>query len=531
VVVGSLERFGISIAFGIPGMWALPLYDALCGSRIRHVLVRHEQNAVFAADGYARVTGRPGLCLSTAGPGAVNLAAGIAVPFRDHSPVIALTGQVPSTEVGKGWNEDLDLQAIFRPVTKSTAQVIEPSTAYDIIASSYSKSLEGCPGPSHVSIPGDVQKMPSREKDYVPPQSVLEPDLAAVERVLEALYSSRSPLILAGWGAVLSGASGKVAALAESLPSYVATSYMGRGIIPDDHPLAIGPAGRRGSSAANLALSSCDLLLSLGCRLTNMTLDAPLRCIIAQVDVDEGNFSPMADVKVKGDVSSFIDAILPRVRSMGRRVLPVLSSPASAPGTTTAATAPWSVKTERSGMAAAFAKAISSVPDAIFTLDMGQHTIWLMQAIRVREPRRMIFSGNLSAMGYSLPAAMGAKLALPEKRVIAIMGDGGFQMSSPELSTLRENGINIAVCVFNNRALGLIRQMQEMVYGRVHGVDYLNPPDYVKLAEAHGVSGILADSPAEVAEALRVHDEPLVVEIPIPQDEGVDMSRSRIAEA
>jgi acetolactate synthase-1/2/3 large subunit len=162
VVVKALERLGISVAFGIPGMWSLPIYDALYDSKIRHVLVRHEQFAAYAADGYARASGKPGFCLGTAGPGAVNIAAGIAVPFRDHSPVIAVTGQVPTSEMGKGWIEDLDLQAIFSPVTKSTAQISEPANAYETITTAYLSSIEGCPGPSHVSIPGDVQKAPSR---------------------------------------------------------------------------------------------------------------------------------------------------------------------------------------------------------------------------------------------------------------------------------------------------------------------------------------------------------------------------------
>lgn len=515
VMVKALERLGIGVAFGIPGMWSLPIYDALCDSKIRHVLVRHEQFAAYAADGYARASGKPGFCLGTAGPGAVNIAAGIAVPFRDHSPVIAVTGQVPTYEQGKGWIEDLDLQAIFSPVTKSTAQISDPTNAYEIITAAYLSSIEGCPGPSHVSIPGDLQKAPSRMRDYSQLPSKPEPDPSTIDQVMDAIASSRAPLIISGWGATLSGSSEGVLRLAEKLPAPITTSYMGRGIIPEDHQLSLGPAGRRGTKEANAALSRCDLLLALGCRLTNMTVaGAKLTCKVVQVDVDENNFSPYASVRVKSDVSLFLDAILPKIRPRSGELNPLIGSSASQP--------------PAKGKAPAFARAIASFDDAIFSLDIGQHTIWLMYALKVKRPRSVILSGNLSAMGYSLPAAIGAKLASPGRRVIVVIGDGGFQMTAPELSTIRENDLDIAICVFNNRTLGLIKQQQEVVYGRIFGVDYSNPPDYAKLAQSYGIKGLKVDSPSALKEALQIVDEPTVFDIPIPREEGVEMSRPRV---
>lgn len=514
VVMKALERLGIEVAFGIPGMWSLPLYDALCDSKIRHVLVRHEQFAAYAADGYARASGKPGFCLGTAGPGAVNIASGIAVPFRDHSPVIAVTGQVPTSEIGKGWIEDLDLQAIFSPVTKSTAQITDPANAYETIIAAYLSSIEGCPGPSHVSIPGDVQKASSRMRDYSPLPSKPEPEPSAIDQVMDAIASSRAPLIISGWGAILSGSSEGVLRLAEKLPAPVTTSYVGRGIIPEDHPLSLGPAGRRGTKEANAALSRCDLLLALGCRLTNMTVaGAKLTCNVIQVDVDENNFSSYASVRVKSDVSLFLDAILPKIRPHSGELNPMIG-PASQP--------------LEKGKAPAFARAIASFDDAIFSLDIGQHTIWLMHALKVKRPRSVILSGNLSAMGYSLPAAIGAKLASPGRRVIVVIGDGGFQMTAPELSTIRENDLDISICVFNNRTLGLIKQQQESVYGRTCGVDYTHPPDYVKLAQSYGIKGLRIDTPSELKEALQSADEPTVFDIPISREEGVEMSRPRV---
>lgn len=515
VVVNALERFGFGLAFGIPGMWSVPLYEALRESGIRHVLVRHEEFAAYAADGYARASGKPGLCIGTAGPGAVNIAAGLAVPFRDHSPVLAVTGQVPTDERGMGWIEDMDLQAVFAPVTKSTAEA-SPDNAYDCVASSYLKVLEGCPGPAHVSIPGDFQRKPSRDRGYTPSVSRPEPDPQAVEAALEAIAASSRPLVLAGWGAVLSGASEGIIRLAEALPSYVATSYMGRGAIPEDHPLALGPAGRRGTAPANSALSSSDLIISLGCRLSNLTLHgSTVTAKVIQVDVDERNYSPRASLRVKSDVSSFVDSLLPRLQSLGRKPLPPRES-ATTSGKSTAAMV--------------YAKAIASAGDAVFSVDIGQHTIWLMQSLLVRRPRHVLLSGNMSAMGFSLPAAIGAKLARPDVRVIAVMGDGGFQMTSGELSTMRESGAAVAVCVFNNRSLGLIRQLQESVYGRAYAVDYSSPPDYLKIAEACHVRALRAGSPSDVSEALRRFDEPMVIEIPLPEGEGVDMSRNRLTD-
>lgn len=513
VVVKALERFGFSVAFGMPGMWSISLYDALSESGIRHILVRHEEFASYAADGYARASGMPGLCVGTAGPGAINIAAGLAVPFRDHSPVLAVTGQVPTHEKGMGWLEDMDLQSVFRPVTKSTAEA-SPDNAYDCIASAYLTTLEGCPGPTHVSIPGDVQRSPSKDRGYIPTVSRSEPDPQAVEDALEAISGSNRPLILAGWGAILSGAAEGMVKLAEAVPAHVATSYMGRGAFPEDHPLALGPAGRRGTAKANSALSSSDLIIALGCRLSNLTLDrAGITPNVVQVDVEEGNFSPKSSLRIRSDVSAFVDALLPRLKAKGGKPLIPVEAPTAA---------------AKKSIAMEYAKAIASARDAIFSMDIGQHTIWLMHALVVKKPRRVLLSGNMSAMGFSLPAGMGAKLARPKDDVVVITGDGGFQMTAPELSTLKENGIPLTICVFNNQSLGLIRQLQESVYGRVSGVDYSSPPDYVRLAESCHVRAIRADSPSDVREAMKGDDEPLVIEIPIPRSEGVEMSRPRV---
>jgi len=231
--------------------------------------------------------------------------------------------------------------------------------------------------------------------------------------------------------------------------------------------------------------------------------------------VEEKNFSPRASLRVKSDISAFVDSLLPRLKVGGRKPLPPLER------------AP---RHETQPAALGFARAIASAGDAIFSVDIGQHTIWLMQSLLVKKPRHILISGNMSAMGFSLPAGMGAKLARPGEKVIAVMGDGGFQMTAGELSTLKENGIAMAVCVFNNRSLGLIRQLQESAYGKVHGVDYTSPPDYVKIAESCHVSGLRADSPSDVSEALRDIDEPMVIEIPVSRGDGVEMSQNRMTD-
>ena len=514
IVVRTLERLGFTVAFGIPGMWSIPLYNSLSSSKIRHILVRHEEFAAYAADGYARASGKAGLCVGTAGPGAVNIAAGLAAPFKDHSPVIAVTGQVPTGELGKGWIEDLDLQSIFRGVTKYTVQLCDPAAAYDAIADCYRRSLEGCPGPCHISIPGDIQRKHSVMKDYIPEIAKVEPEPALVEETADLISSSDRPLIIAGWGAIHSGASPQIIKLAEAIPAPVATSYMGRGVVPEDSHFSLGPAGKRGTDMANAALSSCDLLLALGCRLTNLTVgDSRLRCKIVQVDVEPENFTSLPALRIRGDASLFAEALLRRLRHPKRSGL-------------------WASHERepplQEGRSAEFMRAIASMRDSVFTVDIGKHTIWALKAIRAKSPRSIIFSGNLSAMGFSLPAALGAKVALPDRKVIAIMGDGGFQMTCPELSTLKENGLAVAVCVFNNGTLGLIRQLQERAYGKPFGVDYSSPPDYIALAKAFGVKGVLAESPPDAADALSNFDEPLVVEIRIPRDEPIPMGRPRV---
>jgi len=510
--VNCLERLGATVAFGIPGMWSLPIYESLASSSIRHVLVRHEEYASYAADGFARASGRFGLCVGTSGPGAVNLAAGLAVPYRDHSPVLAITGQVPTNELGRGWIEDMDLLSLFKPVTKSTVQLMDAASAHTAVADSYKAAMEGCPGPAHVCIPGDVQKQPSPIKKYTPELSKPDADPAMVTAVIAALRASKAPAIIAGWGAIQSGASEQVLKLAERLSAPVATSYMGRGIIPEDHPLAVGPAGRRGTASANRALSGCDLLISLGCRLTNMTTaGSTMVGTVVQVDIEPKNFTPLASIRVASDVSAFLDDLLTRVPATGR--------------------SPWLAPVEEPpdcSVANEFAKAIASFRDATVTVDIGQHTVWTMASLRPSRPRGVLISGNLSAMGYALPAAIGAKLAQPARKVIAVMGDGGFQMSCSELSTAKENGLAIAFCVFNNRALGLIKQLQETVYGRTYGVCYSDPPDYVKLAEAHGIRAVRAEEPAQAQEALSTFDEPVVVEMPLPPGSGVTLGRPRV---
>ncbi|MEN3036521.1 MAG: thiamine pyrophosphate-binding protein [Candidatus Methanosuratincola petrocarbonis] len=515
VVVNALNRFGARAAFGMPGMWSLPLYDALLESGVRHILVRHEQNAAYAADGYARASGGFGLCIATAGPGAVNAAAGAAAAYKDHSPVIVVTGHVPRGEIGRGWVEDIDLQAIFRPVTKSSVLIEDPAATYDLVAEAYRTSMEGCPGPVHIALPGDVQRMPSSEKGYLPQISRCEPDPAELSSVLGEISRSRAPLILVGRGAVLSGCQKGILALSSAIGAPIVSSYMGRGAVPEDEPHVLGPVGRRGFEVANRALEGCDLLISLGCRLTNMTVVGQKpRCQVIQVDIEPRNFSPLASLRVRSDVGAFVEALLPRVKPLSRQVWSPGGGAPAAPD----------------GVAKGYAKAIAGFRDAIFAVDIGQHTVWAMQAIRVTNPRGIIFSGNLSAMGFSIPAAMGAKVALPDRRVIAVAGDGGFQMAAPELSTMKENGIAVAICVFNNATLGLIRQLQESVYGRTIGVDYTSPPDYVKLAEAHGVDATRARSPQDVVDAIANADGPLVIDIPVPRGEGIPLSKSRLSE-
>lgn len=509
VVVSTLERLGLEVAFGLPGMWSLPIYEAISHSKIKHILMRNEQFAVYASDGFARASGGIGLCIGSAGQGAINLAAGLAAPFKDNSSIVSITSQVPTYEQGKGWIEDVDLITIFSQVTKFCAQINDPYEAYNIVCKAYLSCLEGCPGPSCIIIPGDVQKKPSTTLNYFPIPNKIIPDSESIELVVRELSNSKFPLILAGRGAILSNSSDLMLHFIEVTNIPLVTSMMGRGIVSEYHPLCLGPVGRRGFREANEALSSCDLLLVLGCRLSNMTIGKMgLKCKIIQVDVESRNFSPISNIKIRGDVSAFLELIIKKLNKIRGKVIDKNSSDYIMP----------------------YAKAIAKSRDAIFSLDVGQHAIWLLKALRIEHPRQLIFPGGMSSMGFSIPAAIGAKFALPNKKVIAVIGDGGFQMSSSELSTIKENNLAIAICLFNNKSLGLIRQVQSLVYKRIFGVDYEHPPDYLKLAEAYGINAVSARNPEDVSKALEVIKEPILIEIPISKEEGIELTKPRILE-
>ncbi|MCX8169663.1 MAG: thiamine pyrophosphate-binding protein, partial [Candidatus Methanomethyliaceae archaeon] len=403
----------MNIAFGMPGMWSLPIYEALSNSKIKHILMRNEQFAAYASDGFTRASGRIGLCIGSAGQGAVNLAAGLAASFKDNSSIISIISQVPTYEQGKGWIEDVNLTAIFSQVTKFCTQINDPYEAYNMVCRAYLSCLEGCPGPSCIIIPGDIQKKPSIMLNYSPTPSKIIPNSESIELVLREIFNSKFPLILAGRGAVFSNASDLMLRFIETTEIPLVTSMMGRGIVPESHPLCLGPVGRRGFKEANEALLSCDLLLVLGCRLSNMTIGKmDLKCKIIQVDIEAKNFSPISNIKIKGDVSAFLELII-------KKLSKIKSKPIS----------------KDIDDVIPYAKEIAKSKDAIFTLDIGQNTIWLLKALRIEHPRQLVFSGGMSSMGFSIPAAIGAKFALPNRKVIAVVGDGGFQMSSSELST------------------------------------------------------------------------------------------------
>ena len=493
-------------------MWSIPIYEALASSKIKHILVRHEQNAVYAADGYARSSGNIGLCFGSAGQGAINIASGIVTPFKDHSPVLSITSHIPTYEQGKDWIEDIDLSAIFSPITKFFAQINDPSKAYEILCNAYLSCIEGCPGPSHIVIPGDIQRRTSLDLGYIPIPRKIKPKEEDIKIVIKKILNAKFPLILAGRGCILSNSSNLLLKFIESTGIPIVTSMMGRGIIPEDYPLCLGPIGRRGFEKANKALSQCDLLLVLGCRLTNMTIgNIDLKCEIIQIDIEEKNFSSITNIKIKSDISLFLEAINAEITNINKKFI-------------------LSIEKSYGEDTIDYAKAIASFSDAIFTIDIGQHTIWILNAIIAKKPRQIIFSGNMSSMGFSIPAAIGAKLANPNEKVISIVGDGGFQMSSSELATIKENNIPIIICLFNNRSLGLIRQIQEIVYGRTFGVDYSNIPDYLKLAEAYGINAIRIDNPKEIIEVINKANEPTLIEIPISKEEKVKITRPRILE-
>ena len=538
ILVEALVYEGVDTIFGYPGGAVLHIYDELWRARdcITHYLVRHEQGAVHMAEGYARATGRVGVVLVTSGPGATNAVTGIANAYMDSTPLVVITGQVPKHLIGTDAFQEVDTVGITRPCVKHNYLVRDVRDLAGVVREAFHLARSGRPGPVVIDIPKDVSAARANHSrlDHVGfPFSAATPpvDRKAIERAMAAILESQRPVVYAGGGIANSGADESLRAFAEALRLPVAPTLMGLGGFPSSHPLCLGMLGMHGTYAANMAVAECDLLIALGVRFDDrvtgkLATFAPHARVI-HVDIDPANIgknvapSLAIAADVKEALEQFVSLIdehrsfeslepwWDRIRAWQRsQPLRFSSSPNQIK--------PQSVIHELHRL---------TNGAAIITTDVGQHQMWVAQFYPFTKTRQLITSGGLGTMGFGLPAAIGAQLACPNQLVVAVVGDGGFQMTNQELATAVQYQVPVKIVIMNNGYLGMVRQWQEMFYDRTYSeVDISVAPDFVKLAEAYGAAGFRAERPQDLHHALSAalnHKGVAIIDVAVSKEENV----------
>jgi acetolactate synthase-1/2/3 large subunit len=532
ILVESLQREGVEIIFGYPGGVVLPIYDELYNSSLRHILVRHEQAAAHAADGYARASGRVGVCLATSGPGACNLVTGIATAYMDSVPIVALTGQVPTNLLGNDAFQESDITGITMPITKHNYLVQDTADLGRVVQEAFYIAGTGRPGPVLIDIPKDVSTKVIKEPP-VPEKVILRgynPTYRGhkrqIEKALQLITTAERPVIYAGGGVILSNASAELVDFATQLGIPIATTLMGIGCIPGDHPLNLGMLGMHGTEYANFAITESDLLFSIGVRfddrVTGKTETFAPHAKIIHIDIDPAEIgkNKRVDVPVVGDVKAVLQEMLLMLKKDGQKDAWLKKirhwkqhHPLKCPQD--GRLHPQFVIRQMSELLGG---------DAIIVSEVGQNQMWTAQHYCFKTPRTWITSGGLGTMGYGLPAAMGAHFARPDLPVFDVAGDGSIQMNIQEFGTISHNRIPVKIAILNNRFLGMVRQWQELFYDRRYSFTELPPVEFVKIANAYGIEGVKVESPDEVMPALRAAldcDGPFVLDFRIEREENV----------
>jgi acetolactate synthase I/II/III large subunit len=543
-LIKSLELEGTEVVFGLPGGAILPAYDPLLDSPIRHILVRHEQGAGHMAEGYAHATGRPGVAVVTSGPAATNIVTPLCDAYMDSVPMVCITGQVPSSAIGTDAFQECDTVGITRSVTKHNELVMNAQDIPRIVREAFHIATTGRPGPVLVDVPKDVLQAPM---DWYWPDAVelpgyhpvTDPDPAQVRRAAELMLAAERPLLYVGGGVLKARAAGPLLELAELLQIPVVTTLMARGAFPDSHPLCLGMPGMHGNYTAITSMQQADLLVALGSRFDDRVTGkvgafAPGAKII-HVDIDPAEHGKVRrpDVSIVADCRKAIVGMISEVRNL----LGTGSAQADL-ATWRSTLSGWQEKYPLTYEPSLPGDALKpqfcleqlrdNAPDGtILVSGVGQHQMWSSQYWKFEEPYTWINSGGLGTMGFSVPAAIGAKVGMPDKTVWAVDGDGCFQMTAQELVTASTERIPIKVAVLNNSYLGMVRQWQEMFYEERYSEVYLSPdlPDYVKWAEAMGCIGIRVEAPEEVEPAIQkaneIDDRPVVIEFRVDSREKV----------
>ncbi|MDD1712164.1 MAG: biosynthetic-type acetolactate synthase large subunit [Methanoregulaceae archaeon] len=533
ILIESLQREGVETIFGYPGGVVLPIYDELYNSPVRHILVRHEQAAAHAADGFARASGHVGVCLATSGPGACNLVTGIATAYMDSVPMVAITGQVPTSLLGNDAFQEADITGITLPITKHNYLVKRTEDLAQVVSDAFYIAGTGRQGPVLIDLPKDVSSRQIIHDDCVIQKGTLrgyQPTYRGhgrqIEKAIDLIQRAERPVIYAGGGVIGSNASAELVGLADLMCIPVTTTLMGLGAIPGDHPLNLGMLGMHGTVYANFAVTECDCLIAIGVRFDdrvtgNIQTFAPQAQII-HIDIDPAEIgkNKAVDIPIVGDVKAVLTDILAKIASGARYeawLARVRGWKAKHPlrYKDDGVLRPQYVVQQLSGLLG---------KNGIIVSEVGQNQMWTAQWYCFHRPRSWITSGGLGTMGYGFPAAMGAHFACPDETVFDIAGDGSFQMNIQELGTVAQYQIPVKVAVLNNQYLGMVRQWQELFYDRRYSYTELSMVDFVKIANAYGVPGIKVESPDEVVPALKTAIEtegPFVLDFRINREENV----------
>lgn len=534
VLLNALHQEGVDVIFGYPGGVLLPLYDALLDSPIRHVLARHEQGVVYAADGYSRVSGKVGVCLATSGPGATNVVTGIANAYSDSIPLVILTGQVSTSSLGSDSFQEVDIIGITMPITKHSYLVRDPRELPRIVKEAFYIARTGRPGPVLIDLPKDVLAQENVEpfssdmklKGY---KVFGRGNNCKIEEVAKALSECKKPVLYAGGGVVTAGAEAVIRLLAEKADLPVVTTLMGIGSLPFGHPNLLGMVGMHGTVTANYAVDDCDLLIAVGVRFDDRVTSGlghrfATKATVIHIDIDPVEISKVVKthIQIVGDARMVLEEVLEAF-----------------PGFTVPQVTDWwnQLRVWKKDHTLSYdldrltpQMVIESLGEltsenAIVTTDVGQHQMWAAQYYPIAHPRNYATSCGLGAMGYGLPAAVGAQIARPDDLVVLITGDGSLQMSIQELGTIAQNKLPIKIILLNNGVLGMVRQWQKTFYEeRFSSIQLDGNPDFVKVAEAYGMLGINVDSPDQVKNAISQaihHPGPVLVNFTISPNEAV----------